>query len=342
MSNAKFRNAMNDVFVMFGTQITSPNDKLNKLSLFELYERIANPTTELKGQIQTLRTVLTFDENQYRRLKTKLPYFCTSVFTPPFRKSENFASASFFVLDIDHVSDSEYNLADLQMRIVSHPNIALMFVSPGNNGLKIVFPLAEKCFDKGKFSLFYKLFARKFAEQFGLMQIIDTRTSDVARACFLSADREAFFNPNAEPVHMSSYIDFDSLEQVHEAEIFASEQSTVPVVVPEIQPDILQQIKLRLNPKARLPREKTVFVPEKLNEVVSAIEERTAETGMKLASIENINFGKKLRFEAGLFWAELNVFYGKRGFSVVKTPKRGSSPDLADLAALMLSDMLIP
>lgn len=39
--------------------------------------------------------------------------------------------------------------------------------------------------------------------------------------------------------------------------------------------------------------------------------------------------------------AEINVFYGKRGFSVVKTPKRGSNDGLADISNRVLCELLI-
>ena len=35
---------------------------------------------------------------------------------------------------------------------------------------------------------------------------MDERTSDVCRACFISIDNEAFYNPNAEAVNMDAYI----------------------------------------------------------------------------------------------------------------------------------------
>jgi hypothetical protein len=39
-------------------------------------------------------------------------------------------------------------------------------------------------------------------------------------------------------------------------------------------------------------------------------------------------------------WCELNLFYGKRGFSIVKTTKSGSHAELADLAANVLRELL--
>ena len=64
--------------------------------------------------------------------------------------------------------------------------------------------------------------------------------------------------------------------------------------------------------------------------------------GFDLALVEEnpINYGRQLRIGAGHLWAELNLFYGKRGFRVVKTTKSGSHADLADLAVQVVEEVL--
>ena len=46
------------------------------------------------------------------------------------------------------------------------------------------------------YSLFYKKFVKSFSEQYDLQQVVDAKTSDVSRACFLSHDKDAFYNEN--------------------------------------------------------------------------------------------------------------------------------------------------
>ena len=49
--------------------------------------------------------------------------------------------------------------------------------------------------------------------------------------------------------------------------------------------------------------------------------------------VMDINYGKKLQLSLGRRSAELNLFYGKRGFTVVQSPKRGTSSELNQTAA---------
>ncbi len=334
--------------ISLGKKITSPQDKLQKADLFELYQRIATPAPELQSQINSLRTILNLDVQKYRKLKTQLPYFCSSVFVPPFRKNENFAATQHFVLDIDHISEADINLTALKIRLAQDDRIALLFTSPGNNGLKLLFNLSEKCYDRGKYSIFYKLFARKFAEQYKLMQVLDSRTSDVARACFLSVDKEAYFNEQAQAVVIADYINFENQTELQEAEglfkqIEKEEQAQVlHKEKTELPDDIFLKIRKQLNPKIKTKKEKHIIVPEKLNEVMNKVEMRCKELGLNITEITNINYGKKLHIELKGYWAELNVFYGKKGFTVVKTPKRGSSTELADTAHALLCEILYP
>lgn len=102
------------------------------------------------------------------------------------------------------------------------------------------------------------------------------------------------------------------------------------------------KLKKKINPNIKVKKKKQIFVPEKLNEVIQKIEEKSNEVGLKMAVVTNINYGKKIKFEAGQYWCEINIFYGKKGFSIVKTPKNGSSTELADTANLLLCDILYP
>lgn len=337
--------------LLLGRKIISPADKLNKISLFDLYQKISRPSNELESIINTLRTILSIDPQKYRKLKTQLPYFCTSIFNPAFRKSDNFASTQYLVLDFDHIAEANINIAELKQRIGDDERVALLFVSPGGNGLKVLFKLSEKCFDKGKYTMFYKLFAKKFSDKYNIMQIIDIRTADVARACFLSVDTDAIYNPVPLPIIISDYINFNNLDEIKFAENIISEINVEDKKKKKEQneqkenalpDDILLQIKKKLNPNIKVKKKKQIFVPEKLNEVIQKIEEKSNEVGLKMAVVTNINYGKKIKFEAGQYWCEINIFYGKKGFSIVKTPKNGSSTELADTANLLLCDILYP
>lgn len=188
-----------------------------------------------------------------------------------------------------------------------------------------------------------------FSKQYGIDKIADSRTSDVTRACFLSCDENAYLNENAVPVNIKAYIDFESSQQVFELKHFiqalekntTQENSTVETEKKELNPDILMQIKQKLNPNIRTRPEKHIYVPQELETIVERIKNRLSEFNIEVKNIENIHYGKKIVVNLQNMWAEVNVFYGKNGFSVVKTPKRGSNAELCDITHKILCELLM-
>jgi len=329
-----------------GKNITQAGDQLQKTSVQQIFHTIKNPPHELLTKINQLRMVLSLDQNRYRQLKTALPYFTCGIFHPPFRKSEHFGFTEHFVLDYDHLSEREITPEALRTKLIADERVEMLFTSPSGNGLKLMFRLNERCHDRFRFSMFYKIFVHAFSTKYGIEKVVDNRTSDVTRACFLSADTGAYYNKEAIPVNIGAYIDFSSAEQVNDAKKFLRELEKDKIqemhgdVEKEIAPDILQQIKQKLKPNIRTAREKIIYIPEELEEIISKIKERMTEYDIETRSVVNINYGKKFTFYLQDMWAEVNVFYGKNGFSVVKTPKRGSNAELADITYNILCELL--
>jgi hypothetical protein len=62
---------------------------------------------------------------------------------------------------------------------------------------------------------------------------------------------------------------------------------------------------------------------------------------MELLQTTPIHYGHQLKIGTGSMWSEINLFYGqKKGYSIVKTTKTGSSSELADLAAQALYELI--
>jgi hypothetical protein len=329
---------------MLGKNIRQAHDPLQKILLSELYLKIENPKQEVKDLLKQLKTIASIDHKRYNALKTQLPYFTCGIFHPAFRKKEHFAWIKHFVLDIDHLTQKELSPDTLKNRISEDPCVHYAFTSPSGQGLKIIFELREKCYDAGKFSVFYKLFARKFSEKYKLDQVLDQKTSDVTRACFLSYDPQPMQNPFAQETDMKEYIDFDKWEELSEAKkvIREAEKESKKEVEEQkeiLSPDIIQQIRNTLNPNIKTRREKIIYVPEKLEEIIESVKKQMAAHGIQTMGIQNIHYGKKFIFEVEYHKAEINVFYGKKGFSIVKTPKRGTSEELADLTHKLLCEL---
>lgn len=327
---------------MLGKNITAYNDPLVKISEKDLFSMVKDSPEELKNKIHQLRNIATIDPKKYRQLKTMLPYVTCGHFNPAIRKTENFSSISHFIIDIDHLKEKELSVENLRFDFMLDNRVVMAFVSPSGNGLKLLFRLKEKCHDYAQFSIFYKLFAQHFSQQYQLFQVVDNKTSDVTRACFLSYDPDCSFNQKAEAVDMNSYINFSSTIEVkeveqsllkYEKEVMQVAKELIPKAeeINEISPEILHHIRQKLNPNIRTKKEKIIYVPEQLEEIITKLSRKLNQFDIEVKAIENINYGKKFVVSLSQYWAEINVFYGKKGFSVVKTPKRGSNPELADI-----------
>jgi hypothetical protein len=330
----------------FGAHITKQGDGLQKISLDRLYKGISQPKPILRDKIEQLRIIKEVDEKQYRGLKKHLPYFVCGIFHPPIRRIEHFAAIEYFMLDLDHLAAAEIEKDTLMEKIRQLPEVVLAFTSPSGDGVKIMLQLQEKCTDAALFSAFYKIFTHRFAEQHGLTRVIDYRTSDVTRACFFSYDDEAYYNPNAERIAFQSFIkdmNFDQAEKdIKAAEKFIKDQQIIQSKKDSnpLDDDILQQIKSKLNPNARSKKTKQYIDSPQVEKAIPVLAEQLKTYNILLVETQKINYGKKLKLSANKIWAEINIFYGKKGWTVVKTTKSGSHEKLASLGVQVIEEIL--
>lgn len=331
--------------MMYGTNIVSVDDILSKVGEEYLYNSLISPKPQTAAAMNQLRTVYSLDSKKYSELKRRLPYVVCGSFNPPFRNSANFAYTNSFILDFDLLSAKGLRLDDVREKIQGDSRVAMCFCSPSGDGLKVLFHLSEKCFDKGVYTLFYKAFASSFAASFGLEQVVDSRTSDVARACFISVDPKAYYCPSADSVDLKAFVDIDNPTAVFdlrrelkavEAEAPKEEKSQEPS---EPDKDVMAAIRQKLNPKATL-KPKEVFVPERLNQVIRPLTNYIQSLGITVIEVVNIQYAKKIRASIGGKEAEVNLFYGGRGFSVIISPRRGTDPEANELLQLTIVNFL--
>lgn len=336
--------------IQAGANITQKDDLLSKVQVDYLYHSIRNPKKEVSALIRQLRMIRTIDSKQYSTLKKELPYFVCGVFNPPFRRTENFAFIEYFIIDIDHVSEKELSIEDLKQRFKQDKRIVMCFVSPSEDGLKVMFKLDEKCYDSGLYSLFYKAFSKYFSSEYSIEQVIDLKTSDVCRACFVSEDPNVFFNPDANAISLQDFLDLDSpfdmffVKSELENEIISQvKDSSKDAEDKMIDPDaeIIVKIKEILNPGSIRKREKPpVYVPQQIEEIFEDLKKYIEATGVVLYEALDIQYGKKLRFRTNYRVAEINIFYGKRGFSVVKAPRSGTSDEMNNLMVELVKNFI--
>ena len=319
-----------------GQNISAPSDTLQPIEEEQLLARITNPSPETRSLLQQLQAVRAMDAKRYADFKRRLPYFVCGTFNPLIRRTENFAYIESFVLDIDHISVKGMSVDELRLRILSDQRVVLCYRSPSSDGLKVLFRFAERCYDSGLYSVFYRTFAQQFAAQYHIEQVIDSRTCDVTRACFLNHDPQAHYNPLAEAVDLKSCISLANPSELfdqkrsQEQQVSQSTQSSADTDhTPDA--DSIAKIKEVLGQYHAKQTAKPIYVPEQLNVIMEDLVSFLAEVDMIVAEVVDIQYGKKIKAKLGLKQAECNLFLGHRGFSVVISPRSGTDPQLNEM-----------
>ncbi len=324
-------------------------EALVKMPLRHVYDALRNPRRDITAMLNQIRVARALDPSRYPTLKSQLPYFVCAIFNPPYRRSANFAYTEYFIIDIDHVSEQGLTIQSLRQRIASDCHTLLCFVSPGGDGLKVIMRLSEKCYDPGLYKIFYQTFSATFARQYDIAQVVDTKTCDVTRACFMSADPEAYYNPEAEPVTISDYINpagdlrkaADTLHEVH-----TPKTSNVPATASahdttDPSEDVITAIKQKLNiGRKAIPQKPTAYVPDELNQIIDDLRTFIESFGITVSGIDNIQYGKKIRTNIATKKAETNLFYGRRGYTVIQSPRTGTDAEANKLTADIIRQYL--
>lgn len=327
----------------YGTSITTPGDVLQPISVDAVYSALRSPKPKTKQLIDQLRIIQTVDKNSYRQQKKALPYLVCAQFKPAIRRREHFVKIEYCMVDVDGIA-AHFDKAVLCEQLMTDKRLLLLFTSPGGDGLKLLYRLQEKCSDWGLYSFFYKQFVQELAARYRLHPVIDVATSDVTRACFISYDEQAYYNPGAHPVDTAAYgtDEPDTLwsAAAQAAERFAEEKGAPAEAVKKPAPaaDVLQAIRQKLNPQYRRPDKKQYYIPPEADAFVEKLPDALVGYGLQLLNTSPIHYGRRLRIGAGGLWAEVNLFYGSKGFTFVKTTKTGSHAELASLCVQVLEE----
>ncbi len=334
--------------LQIGKNITQSNDPLSAVSVDRIYTALQNAQGEVATLQHRLQLIRAIDNNQYRKMKTALPYIVCAHFNPNIRRKENFVYTERFLVDIDHLSEYDIDIETLKHKLMQDERVELLFTSPGGDGLKVLFKLAEKIKDSGYYSMFYKAFSIRFAAAYQLGGAVDLKTSDVSRCCFVSYDATAFYNTAAEPVIASTYLAEDSFAQLDWLTADVKETEKVNKEAREQMPEILQQgshelsddvlnsIKRKVGQKIKAPGKKYYEQPNELEQLIPRIEEQLTQIDVLLQKNAPIAYGRQITVKAGTYWAEVNVFYGKKGVRIVGTTKTGSNKILCQLVVQLL------
>ena len=172
---------INDKYPYSKTVLVSHADKahFSQMKVTDLSWVFANITSDVwKKNIEKIRQAA--DAEEKRRLKkSSLGYFIIGTFKENKRSKENFISTEFMILDFDHVSE---NISSFKERLKKEESVYAAFVSPGGDGMKVIFRFDKPVTDFRLFTSLYKHYSSVFSELFG--HEADS-TSDASRTCVM-------------------------------------------------------------------------------------------------------------------------------------------------------------
>jgi hypothetical protein len=108
----------------------------------------------------------------------------------------------------------------------------------------------------------------------------------------------------------------------------------------KIDDNVYADILKILNPKTPKKRAKMIFVPEVLNSIEQPIIRFAAKMGVPVEKVKDMNYGKKFTFVKENHFAEINVFYGKNGFTILISPKKGHHAQLSEVAKKVIETVI--
>ena len=293
----------------FGTNCKDRNHKLISVSPEQIVEYIASGDKGLAEHTKILRRVKRMSTDRYKDMKTALPFFTCSTFDPPQRRREHFLKATGLIVDIDFKAGFD---ARVYERLKADLRVYLAYISPGGEGIKLVFVFDEPVSDARRYQAYYKDFVKRFATEYGIVDVVDTVNSDVSRISFLCHDENVFYNSDAVPLPVSDFEAPPPDESLDDK---------------DIPPDVYRQILERLGTRPR-PKTRQYPIDEAIKLVIPVIREALQQYGIGIKETVPIAYGLKIKTFLREDEGEVNLYHGKRGFTVVISPRRGTHPDL--------------
>lgn len=329
--------------VQVGHKIYQLNDLMSEMNEYDLHLQIIKPSDEVHQKLIQLNRIRLIDQKLYTSQKKMLPYFVCAHFEPAIRKSENFCYTNGFILDFDHIAEHGIILDDLKSKIIKDERVMMCFLSPSKNGLKVMFKIKEPCYDYQLMAIFVKSFGTEFSAEYGIDEILDRQCYDVTRACFYSEDADCYYNENAKLLDIENYI---QTEKTYD--LFNENAAINAIIKPESNKEITSLpteqafdfIKSKLNPKAIRIGKKQYFVPDEIENILPQLLSFIEGCQLEVEKVSDIHYGKKIQLKSGVSKAEINIFYGKKGFTIVKSPKSGTNSELNSLCTDLIKTFL--
>ena len=186
-------NFLSQAFSYFTGPITNTAPR-GVITVAGLYRVIVAPPSPLRDRAAAARAEYEAHSKspRYRELKSRLDYVTVG---GTFARREDAAllvASDLLVLDFDEMRGSVADArAELLADAILAPAIALLFVSPSGDGLKVVVA-ADTRYTRAEN---YQQLADYLTDHYGWGPTLDSRTADISRACFLSHDPDTWVAP---------------------------------------------------------------------------------------------------------------------------------------------------
>jgi hypothetical protein len=312
-----------NVLFSFGNNIKDATEIPLLIDMDTLVEKIKTDA-EVERKTETVRKIYKISKEHYRNIKTTLPYFSCSSFGGKTRKFDHFEMAFGWVIDLDG-----QNLEDLALfkKCLSDPRVALAYESPSSFGIKLVFLFQEPMTDETYYTQAYKSFANQFALLYHLFSYIDQKNCDVSRVSFICHDSSCIYNKDYIAINPDDY-----KNELTKVLTKVEKDENLPT-------EVYSKIMYRLGTRPK-PSQKQWYVSEELNNIVQPVREVLLKEQIEVKEVESIAYGIKVLLQHQNNKGEIIIYYGKRGYKVVTSPKQGTLPQLNDLARQIIETYL--
>ena len=317
----------------------------------ELHRLLVSGDEGLASQGAMLRQLAQSDPAGYQQRKRFLPYYIAATFREGIRRIDHLQAAHGWTLDLDHSFQTAEQFAALREQLWRDPRVWLLYVSPSGQGLKLLFRFAEPLTGSKAFSDAYQAFARQFARQYELGDSLDFKTHDVTRVSFLSHDPEARLRSEPLPLQPLTYLQLSggfvpvgTWQEPEKTPTDEPPEAPLPEAPDGDESPFREDAEGSGEPsdsqweairqalgQGRPQRRRQVSLPAEVEALSPAIIAAAQDLGLTLKDTLDLNYGRKFVFAYQHQWAEVNVYYGKHGFSVVRSPKSGSHPGLREV-----------
>lgn len=296
----------------------SSKEELQPIALEALMLGIKEDHFSLKDKSQTLGQLLQIDRSLYDLKKKQLPYFCFSNFKANLRRSENFISTPYLVLDIDKLDPQQMPV--LRSQLEGDKRLKFMFKTPSGLGLKLLFEFSEEIFSAKEYHDLGHSFGLAFCRLYNIENNLDKATLEVSRASFLNFDPDAFINEDPIQIDPSEFLLRGS--QLEELFSGAKENKEKEVKKNEPTADVYQNILANLGQGKSKDKVSGVVLSDFWVDFLKVLQGLLPAIDCAIKESRSIAYGIQLCIEhkqGGT--GEVNLYFGKKGYTVVKSNK---------------------